>query len=153
MAKKIAHQEGNVFLPLAQRRHRDVDHVEPKVEVVAKFSIGHELLQVLVRRRDQANVRAQSLVPAHPLKGALFAHHAQQLHLRARVDLANLIEENRAAVRLLEPADPAFVRTGERASLVAEQLALEQLRRERRAMDRDELRLVPPAQIMDRLRR
>ena len=68
------------------------------------------------------------------------------------IDLADLIEENRAAVRLLESADPAFVRAGKRAALVTEQFAFEQLRRKRRAMHRDEFRLVPPAQIVNRVR-
>ena len=51
----------------------------------------------------------------------------KQFHLRARVDLADFVQKNRAAVRLLEPSDPAFVRAGERASLVPEQFAFEQL--------------------------
>src|SRR5205085_5329942 len=89
---------------------------------------------------------------AYSFKRALFAHHPKQFHLRAGIDLADLIEEDRAAARLLETPDPAFVRTGERAALVSKQLALEQLRRQRRAMDRDEFPFAAPAQIMDRLR-
>ena len=137
---------------VAQRRHRDVNDVEAEVEVVAEFSLGHQLLEVLVRRRDQTNIGAQGLVSADPLEGALFADHAQQFHLRARIDLADFIEKNRAAIRLFEPADPALVRAGKRAPFVPEKFALEQLRRERRAMNRDEFRLVPAAQIMNRLR-
>ena len=68
------------------------------------------------------------------------------------IDLANFIEKNRAAVRLLEPADAAFVRAGKRAAFVTEQFALEQRRRQRRAMHRYELRLVPPAQIVNGVR-
>ena len=68
------------------------------------------------------------------------------------VDVADFVQENGAAIRLLEPSDPAFVRAGERAALVAEQFAFEQLRRERCAMHHDKFRVVPPAQIMNRVR-
>ena len=67
------------------------------------------------------------------------------------IDLADFVQENGAAVGLLEPSDPAFVRAGERAAFVAEQFALEQLRRERRAMHRDEFGFVPAAQIVNRV--
>jgi len=40
--------------------------------------------------------------------------------LRARIDLSDFVEENRAAVRLLEPTDAPFVRTCKRAFLVTE---------------------------------
>ena len=52
--------------------------------------------------------------------------------------LADLVEQHRAAVGELELADPRRLRAGERALLVAEQLALEQLGRQRRAVDLDE---------------
>ena len=153
MEEKSAHEKRNIFLPIAQRRHRDVHDVQAKIQIVAEFSLGHEPLQIFVRGRDQAHIRAQSLIAADALEGALLADHAQQFYLRARVDLADFIEKNCAAVRLLEPSDAPLVRAGERAALVPEQFALEQLRRERRAMHRHEFRLVPPAQVMDRVRR
>ena len=127
VSEKRANQKRNIFFPLAQRRHRDAHDVEPKVQIVAEFSFLHQLFEILVRRRDQAHIRAQSLIAADALEGALFADHAQQFHLRAAVDLADFIEKNSAAVRLLEAADPAFMRAGERAFFVPEQFALQQL--------------------------
>ena len=52
--------------------------------------------------------------------------------------VADLVEEERAAVRGLELADAPLVGAGERAALVAEELALEELVRDRRAVERDE---------------
>src|SRR5262245_6190467 len=52
--------------------------------------------------------------------------------------VAELVEEQRAAVRHLEQARPFAVGAGERAALVAEQLALHQLLGQRAAVDRDE---------------
>ena len=63
---------------------------------------------------------------------------AQQLGLQRERHLADLVEEQRAAVRLLEQALAALLGVGERALRVAEQLALEQRLGHRRAVDRDE---------------
>ena len=58
--------------------------------------------------------------------------------------LADLVEEERAAVGALERARRVAIGAGERAAHVAEQLALEQARRDRAAVDDDE-RLVARA--------
>ena len=52
--------------------------------------------------------------------------HAQQLGLQRRRDLADLVEEDRAAVGQREAALLVGRRAGERALVVAEQLGLEQ---------------------------
>ena len=53
---------------------------------------------------------------------------AQQLGLQRRRQLADLVEEQRAAVGLLERPTLPLGGAGERAALVAEELALEQRR-------------------------
>ena len=58
--------------------------------------------------------------------------------------LADLVEEDRAAVGQLEPAGVPGDRAGERPLLVAEQLALDEPRGQGRAVDLDQ-RLVPAA--------
>jgi hypothetical protein len=61
--------------------------------------------------------------------------HAQQLGLQRQVELADLVQEQRAAVGGLDQADLARLRVGEGALLMAEQLALDQVRRQRGAVD------------------
>ena len=61
---------------------------------------------------------------------SLLLQHAQQLRLQLERDVADLVEKQRAAVRQLEAADPLRDRAGERAALVAEELALQQAGRE-----------------------
>src|SRR6202012_3314360 len=61
-----------------------------------------------------------------------------QLGLDLERQLADLVEEDRAAARGDEQARLGGLGVGERALVVAEQLALEQLGRDRRAVDRDE---------------
>ena len=64
--------------------------------------------------------------------------HAQELRLQVERHVADLVEEERAAVGQLEAAARSRDRAGEGALLVAEELALEQLARDRGAVDRDE---------------
>src|SRR5207248_6818651 len=140
------------LLSFAQRRHGDAYHVEAEIKIVAKFSFAHHLFEIFVRSRDDPYVRMQSLIAANTLKCAVFANDAQQFDLRARIDLSDFVEENRAAVGLLEPADAPFVRASERAFLVTEQLALQKLWRQRRAMHRHKFRFVAPAQVANGMR-
>ena len=48
--------------------------------------------------------------------------HPQELHLHRQRHVADLVEEERAAVRLLETPQARLLRAGERAALVAEEL-------------------------------
>ena len=64
-------------------------------------------------------------VAADPLE-ALFLDQAQDLRLGQRGHFADFVEEDRAAVALLELADPLAVGPGEGALLVAEQFAFQE---------------------------
>ena len=67
-----------------------------------------------------------------------FLQHAEQLRLELERQLPDLVEQNRSAVRQLETADLRRMRAGERAALAAEELALDEVRRQRGAVDDDE---------------
>ena len=107
--------------------------------------------EIAVRRGDEAHVGGQRLAAADALELALL-HEPQQLALQRQRQLADLVEEQRAAVRRLDLADHARVGAGVRAALVAEQLALDERGRQRRAVDVDERRLAPRAVDVDRAR-
>jgi hypothetical protein len=62
---------------------------------------------------------------------------AQQLGLQLQRQLTHLVQEERAAIGLLEGALAPGLRSGEGAFLMAEQLALDQRRGQRGAVDRD----------------
>ena len=76
-------------------------------------------------------------VPPTPVDHALL-DGAQQLRLQPHVHLGDFVEQQRAAVGLLELADAARDRAGEGALLVAEQFGFQQVLRDRRAIDADE---------------
>ncbi len=123
--------------PLAQRRHLDGDHGEAVEEVLAKTALAGQVGEVSVRRGDHAHVDAEGVLAPHALEGLLL-QHAQHLGLGHQAHVADLVEEERAPVGALEasaaPADGA----GEGAALVAEQLRLDQLLGDGRAVHLDE---------------
>ena len=150
LAQKTQRQHRDVRRALTQGRRPKFHHVQPKIEVLAKLAVADHLLQVFVRRRDDSHVRRQRLVAADPLEGAL-AEKPQQLDLRRLVDIADLVEEQRAALGLLEPPDATLVRAGVCPLLVAEQLALKQRRRQRSAVHSDHRTPRARAKLVDRL--
>ena len=80
----------------------------------------------------------------------MLLQHAQDLGLRAGAHVADLVEEQRAAVGLLEAADALAIGAGEGALLVTEQLGFEQVLLQRRAVHLDEVARRPQRVVMDR---
>ena len=87
----------------------------------------------LVAATTRASVRSVSLA-AHALELALL-QHAQEGDLDRRRQLADLVEEDRASGRQLEPAPPPFQGTREGPPLVAEQLRGDEPLRQGRTVD------------------
>ena len=102
-------------------------------------------------RGDHADVDAPLLRRADRAQRACL-EHAQQLRLQRERHLADLVEQQRAAIGRGEQAGVIVGRAGERALDVAEQLALEQLLGQRRAVERDERLLRARARAVDRAR-
>ncbi len=110
----------------------------------------HRRLGIDVGRADQPEVHLDEAIAADRPVLALL-QHAQQLGLQQQRHLADLVEHQRAAGGQLEQADLVAGRAGERALLVAEQLRLDQLLRQRRAVDLDERALRAAAAHVDRV--
>ena len=139
-AHQELHQQRNVFLPLAQRGHADRHDIEPIEEVFAETPLGHGELQILVRAGEHAHVHRGHAFRADPLDLAVL-QDAQDLRLRARREIRDLIEKDHAAMRDLEQSLSRRHRARERAAFVPEQLALHQALRNRRAVHFDEGRV------------
>ena len=90
-----------------------------------------------MRGRDDAHVDAHGLGAADRHERALL-QHAQQLHLQRGGHVADFVEKERTAIRGLEQAFLIFHRAGERAALMTEKRALEQVVVECRAVLNDE---------------
>ena len=99
----------------------DAHDVEPVEQVLAKLPGGDGLLEILVGGGDDAHVHLDGLVAADAFERAGL-EHAQNLRLRGRRHIADFIEENGAAVALLEFADALQGGAGEGAAFVAEEV-------------------------------
>src|SRR6185295_3110930 len=110
----------NVLVTLPERRHVYGEDVEPVVEVFAERTDLHLLGKVAVGRRDDAHVDLDGTLGADRVDLA-FLQRAQELDLHVEPELADLVEEEGAAVGFLELAEMLVGGAGERALLVAEQ--------------------------------
>ena len=118
-------QPRDVLAALAQGRVFDREHAEPIEEILAETS-GFDLgCQVAVGRGQHAHVDLAGLGFADPLD-FLLLQDAQQFRLHRQGQLADFIEEKRAAAREFEAPGLVALRSGERAARMAEELALEQ---------------------------
>src|SRR5690242_2497953 len=124
LEQKLREQQA-VALPLPQRRHADRHFADTVIEVFAKARAGDELIEIAMGGADKAQVKRDRRAPADAIDRALL-QDAQQLRLERCRHLADLVEEYRARVGKLELAERALRRAGERALLIAEELALEQ---------------------------
>ena len=93
---------------------RTAERVDPVVEVLAEAAVREQRLEVAVGGRDDAHVDLDLAAAAHARELAVL-QHAQQLRLHRRRHVADLVEEERAAVRLLEAAAAAATAAPEKA--------------------------------------
>ena len=127
--QEMPRQQRDVVAALAQRRQGDAHHVQAVLEVGAEAAFADQRVQVLVGGGDDAHVAAQQFAPTDAVELAL-GQHAQQAGLQRCRHVADLVQEQRAALGLLEAAGVAAGGAGEGAGLVAEQFAFQQLGRD-----------------------
>src|SRR5579875_2732974 len=108
----MLHQQRNVLTPFPQRWQMERHDVEPVVKIFAETALAHRLLQVEVGGRNDAHIDLNGLRAANALQ-LLFLEHAQQLGLRFKRQVADFVEKDRAAVRLLKASHPAGMRARE----------------------------------------
>src|SRR5262245_3485952 len=130
-------QLGDVASPIAQRRDVDTDDIQPEEEVFPEATAAHGRFEVLVRRRHDPDVDVDGLATTNARELALL-DDAQELCLQPERHVRDLVEEEGAAGGRFELADAALDRSREGAPLVAEELALQELVRDRRTVEGDE---------------
>src|SRR5262245_55790279 len=134
---EMSEQLGNVVPTIAQRRQHDRKHTKTIKQIEPEAAVGNFPLQIAVGGRDHPDVDTPRDIVAHPLELA-FLQHAQQLHLEIERNLSDLVEKQRTAVGELKAADAVADGAGERSTHVTEELALEQLARNRSTVDLDQ---------------
>src|SRR5436190_8250765 len=109
--EECGHEERDVLATLAQRRQLDPDHADPVEEVHPEVALLDLLPEVAVRRRDDAHIDLPRprIADAHDLA---LLEDTQQARLELHRDVADLVEEERAAVGGLD--EPLLVLDGPR---------------------------------------
>ena len=130
LGEKVRDERRDVLPAVAQRRHEHGQDVEPEVEILAKPPLAHERRQVAVRRSDHANVDLASPIAAHGTHVAEL-EHAQELRLQVGGHVPDLVEQERPAVGLRQKTLARLDGAGEPAAHVSEDLALQQIARDR----------------------
>jgi hypothetical protein len=138
----------DVVTPLAQGGDVDRDHRQAEVQIFAELPALDLFFQVALGSGHDAGVGAQRLVAAHPPE-LVALDHPQQLGLHVDRKLADLVQEHRALAGGLEGALAGGHGAGEGATLVAEQLALDQVVADRAAVNDHEGRAGPPALLVN----
>src|SRR5262249_43029673 len=127
----------DVLAPGPQRGERQDHDVQAIVEILAERLGGAHRLEIAVRRRDDAHVDVDLARGPDP-RDAAGLQHAQEQRLPSLGKLADLVEEDGAAVGRLEEPLVLPVSAREGALLVAKERALEEAVRDRAAVDADE---------------
>src|SRR5256714_2453795 len=132
--EEVRGEQGDVAVALAQRRQRDLDAADAVVEVLAEASLLDGRFELAVRGGDDADVGGAVGGVADAPKLAVL-QETEKLRLGRQRQLADFVEEERAAVGGLDEAGAVAVGAGEGAANAAEQLALDERFRQRRAID------------------
>src|SRR5271168_2722507 len=149
---KEGHREDrNVGLALAQRRHFDGKYVEPVVEILAELPGANRPLEVTIAGRDDADADAVGGVVADRFELALF-QHPQQLGLHLERKISHFIEKQRAAIGEQKASHAIAQGAAECAAHVPEEFALEQIPRDRGAVDRDHRMVIARTALVDAAR-
>src|SRR5262245_50808122 len=149
LRKVVFSQQQNVVSAIAQGRQVNLNHRKAVVKIESKpprIALG---FQVAIGSCYNAHVERQILQSAYAAKRSLF-QDPKQVCLQPQLKLAYLVQEERAALRLLEQAFFTPLRVGESAFFMTEQFALDQCRRDRRAIDGDEWLVGARRSVMDR---
>ena len=125
--------------------------MEAIVEIRAKRALLHHGEQIAVRRRHDADVRAERARGPQPLEGVLL-QHAQEFRLQVKGQVADFVEEQRPSIGQLKAPEALRERPREGAFFIAEEFAFEQPTGNGGAVECDEGARVPRAAGVQRPR-
>ena len=135
--EQLHRQRQHVVAARAQRHQRERKYVQAVIEIFAEAPGGDFLAQAAVGGRDHAHIEAIGVRAAQALDLALL-QNPQQLGLQRQRNLGDLIEQQGAALRLLELAGVRGVRAGEAPRSQPNSMASSMFSGNGGAIDRDE---------------
>ena len=132
LVHEIVDEIRDIFAPLGQRRHADRHDRKTMIEVLAEFTLGDQCFEIARGRRNDAHIDGDLGAAANPLE-CLIDEHTQDLVLRLARKVGNVVDKQRAAMRLFERARLAALRA---VGLInAEQFDFHALRRDGGGID------------------
>ena len=134
---EVRQQDGDVLAALPQRGGMDPDDVQAVEEVLPERAGAHPRFEDLVRGGDDPDIDPDRHVAPDAIELSV-GQHPQQARLELGRHVSDLVEEQRAAIGLLEAAETPGLRTGEGTAFVTEELGFEELARDRGGIERDE---------------
>src|ERR1700757_694575 len=130
-------QRNDLIAALAQGWNHNVYDIQPVVQILAKRAFFDALAQVAMRGRHDANIDLDDAAASKRLHFTIL-QHLEKLCLEADIHVADLVEQDGSALGKLELAGLVDGGSGEGALLVSEELALDQLRWQRSAVQLEE---------------
>src|SRR5690242_1110925 len=137
LAREMADEFGEVVQPLAERRQNEGKDVNAMKEVATEGILLDEIFQIAMSGDEDADIHLRGLIASDALDLSFF-EGAKQLGLHGKRHIADFVEEEGAAIGLLEFADMTGAGSGERAFLVAEEFGLDEFGGNGGAVEGDE---------------
>ena len=103
LSEEVPDQVRHIVNAFAQRRQPQRHHIEPEEQILAEQTLLNEDAKILVGCGDDAHVGFDRRASAHRRVFALL-QNTQQPGLRLHRHVADLVEEQASAFRLLEAA-------------------------------------------------
>src|SRR4051794_21075676 len=94
----------NVLNSIFECRNADRKDRKPVEKIASKGAILHGLFEINVRRRNDSYIGLEHLLAAYARKFTVL-QHTQETDLRVERHFADLVEKQRSAISLFEPAD------------------------------------------------
>ena len=121
---EVGNQQIEVLKSLAQWRDRDLENVKAVEQVLPQFPAFESFAKRAVSGGDHANVNLDAFFPANPSDLVVF-ENAKEFRLKLGLHLGYFVEENSAAIGLLEDSEAPSRCAGERTAFVPEQFAFD----------------------------
>jgi hypothetical protein len=117
VVEEVLRQQRHVVAPFAHWRRSHAKDAQAVEQVLAEAALGDVALEIMMGSGENAYVDLDGLVVADAPDFTLI-QDAQQARLQIGRAIPDLVEEERAAVGLLEEPLAVLARVGERAALV-----------------------------------
>ena len=135
--KQRSSQRHDIQRPLPERLPVHREHCQTIIEVFPELALANVIRQIPVGGRYNTDIQADGLTTTNPLHFPLL-QYPQKLGLKPQIHLRNLVQQNGAAVGLLEFAGRGGDGTGKGTFLVTEQDSLQHVFRYCSTVDRHE---------------